>query len=272
VLELERQLREAHEQYARRIRTLEARAAAAEAAAAGRAAAAPPPAGDAREDGARQGDQASREVVSELRQLLALRNKQAAEVQHQLCVAERQVRHLQLRLQQQQRQQQQQQQQEQQQQQQQQQQQEQQQRLPGTHEQAASGILVAHCAEAETAQEPDRPVPQPQPQPVQPQPCKQRHSHQWEPQAPAAEQRLQLELAASQGALVLLQRAHAELMERSVELGAAQQRALDELRGQVAAREAARWQERVAGLEEVRAARLRPRTRRARPGCMPAQH
>lgn len=237
--DLERRLQEAHEQYARRIRTLEARAIAAEAAAAAAAqghhtaateAAAADSGGDGHggvsgwvqagwdavtpegDEGGR-GDEGSwsdqalpRHLSSEMRQQLALRNKQVAELQQQLRVAERQVRQLQRG----------------------------QQHQAQPHCQQRSGA-AAEGALVEVCEAP------PAPQQLQ-----------QHPQQPAAEQHLRMELAAAQGALALLQRSHAELLQRTVELGATQQCAVAEAQEAAARREADRWLERVSGLEQVR--------------------
>jgi hypothetical protein len=62
---------------------------------------------------------------------------------------------------------------------------------------------------------------------------------------------LRAELAATQGAIALLQPSHAQLLARTAELGAAQRAAAARVAEEVAASEAARWCGRVELLEHV---------------------
>jgi hypothetical protein len=213
---LERRLSDLHAQYARRIKTLEARAVAAEAAAASATAAGPcpddiepPRDGDGRGGsgeataaaGRKSGgnaalaEQAQRE---ELLQQLAQRDATVSELQQRLRAAERTVR--------------------------------QQQRQA-----AATAVVASHRstpAAAAAAQDPAAAAAAAAQQ--------------------AEQQQLREELATARHALELLQSSHSQLIERCAELGTEQQRAALRLREDVAAREAERWMARVERLEQAR--------------------
>jgi len=257
--ELERRLQEVHTQYARRIKTLEARVAAAEAASRGvgaaAAQAAPAPTAEAaaeeqradarpeadvsasrrqseRDDGARGSDsRGSKRSKSEAaavegaqgsspvqQQQQQQQDAATRELQQQLSQRNRQVAELQQELRVAER---------------------QVRQLQRQQQQAASPAAAASALVQSKKQQQQQQQSQNQnPKPRSDQDCSER-------------QRLQADLAAAQGALVLLQQSHGELLQRCAELGAEQQRAAVELREEVAGREAARWMERIERLEQV---------------------
>lgn len=253
--EYERRLQEVHSQYVRRIKTLEARIAAADAASgahresapathAGGGSSSPDIVARQRRDGGAAaagnpewgGEQ--HEVGSsqswqeqQLERQLIQRNKQIAELQQQLRVTERQVRLLQQRLQG-------------------------RQRGEPEHDGGQAGSrqqqqqVAAPTPVAGDMVVAARPAAERQASPLQSPHQQQQQQQQWHQQD--LEQQLRVELAAAQGALALLQRSHTELLQRSTEVAAAQQRAMLELRDEVAAQEADRWHDKVDTLEQVR--------------------
>jgi hypothetical protein len=236
VPELERRLEEVHVQYARRIKTLEARAEAAEAAAAAAGAAAAaaaaeaapeagaaargtsPGAGDSgMEEGGGAAGEGSGDVgrpqrgrdsaarpMSGAGSAAAVAKAEASELRRQLALRSQQAAELQQEL------------------------------------------RVAERQVRQLQRQRHQPPPPP-PQQQQP------HDAPAAAAAPGAEgEALRAELAAARSALALLQGSHEQLLERCTELGGAQRRASAEARQEAAAREAARWMERVEALEEVR--------------------